>query len=96
MGAKISLDNRIKILGVLRDPNMTFGHQDEKLCSKFYGTRMFLSQTKKSPDFKSRLLVINGQRFFTFIKLPYYMGKAHKNIALRYSTKLKLHCKVSP
>ena len=63
MGAKIPLDNEVKSLGVWLDPNMTFGHHDDKLCPKLNGTLMFLSRTKKQLDFKSRLLLINALIF---------------------------------
>jgi hypothetical protein len=55
MGAKIPLDNEVESLGVWLDPNMTFGHHVDKLCSKLDGT--WYTNVSQPNEEKTRLQV---------------------------------------
>jgi retron-type reverse transcriptase len=76
-GEKISPANYVKSLGVFLDPNMTFKHHTEKLCSRLNGTLMFLNRTKQQLDFESRLLVINALIFSHLNYCPTIWGKCN-------------------
>ena len=95
VGAKISLDNRVKTLGVWFDPNMTFEHHVEKLCSKLNGTLMFLSRTKKQLDFESRLLVINALIFSHLNYCPTIWGKCTKTLLSAVQRTINFTAKVA-
>jgi hypothetical protein len=79
-GAKIPLEDRVINLGVWFDPNMTFKHHVDQLCTKLNGTLMFLSRTKTYLDFESRLLVINALIFSRLNYCPTIWGKCSKTL----------------
>ena len=94
-GAKIPLADCVKSLGVFLDPNMTFKHHVEKLCSRLNGTLMFLNRTKQQLDFESRLLVINALIFSHLNYCPTIWGKCKKTLLNNIQRCLNFTAKVA-
>lgn len=62
-------------------------HHVETLCPRLNGTLMFLNGTKKQPDFKYMLLVLNTLIFLHLINCPTISGIICKKTML-YDMKL--------